>query len=203
MRLTLAVVAVALATFLLPGVVLAHADLVTASPADKAVVTEPVAEVFGIYAEAMTSEGSSLVIRDATGNVVARGAVDPADPMRMVAVPAVPLGNGTYTVGSSARSVDTHVERTSWTFTVAVAPSPSPAPTAQPSASATAATTAAPETPSPSPSLVPSPTATPSGGGGLAGSGGDVLLPIVVAVIILGAGTAYLLSRRNRPTHLT
>ena len=32
------------------------------------------------------------------------------------------------------------------------------------------------------------------------GSGSDVVLPIIVALIVLGAGAAYLLSRRNRPT---
>ncbi|MEA2611763.1 MAG: hypothetical protein QOG32_1489, partial [Chloroflexota bacterium] len=42
-----------------------------------------------------------------------------------------------------------------------------------------------------------------SAAGGTTGSGtSDVLLPIIVALIILGAGAAYLLSRRGRPTDL-
>ena len=33
-----------------------------------------------------------------------------------------------------------------------------------------------------------------------AGNGSDVVVPIIVALIVLGAGAAYLLTRRNRPT---
>jgi LPXTG-motif cell wall-anchored protein len=43
----------------------------------------------------------------------------------------------------------------------------------------------------------------PSGGGDTTGSGSDVVLPIIVALVVLGAGAAYLLSRRNRPTSAT
>ena len=95
-------------------------------------------------------------------------------------------------------ATDGHTERATWTFTVAVAPTPSPTPvaTAAPSAAATP-----PPTPGrrrlPLPSAAPTPV--PSADGGATGSGGDVLLPIIVALIILGAGAAYLLSRRNRP----
>jgi methionine-rich copper-binding protein CopC len=181
------------ATLLVPTLVLAHAELETPTPADKSTVTEPVAEVSGIYSEAMTPDGSSLVVKDASGATVAQGTVDPEDDTRMVATPAAPLGTGTYTVESTAHSTDDHTERMTWTFTVAVAPTPSPTPvvTAAPSA----APTPVPATPVPS----AAPTPVPSADGSSTGSGSDVLLPIIVALIILGAGAAYLLSRRNRP----
>ncbi len=85
-----------------------------------------------------------------------------------------------------------------WTFTVAVAATPSPTPvatavaTASPSAAPTRAVPATPV-----PSIAPTPA--PSDEGSSTGSGSDALLPIIVALIILGAGAAYLLSRRNRP----
>ena len=63
----------AMAVLLAARLVLAHAELETATPADKSTVTEPVAEVSGIYSEAMTPDGSSLVVKDASGATVARG----------------------------------------------------------------------------------------------------------------------------------
>ncbi len=193
-RVATLILVAAMAMLLMPGLALAHAELETATPADKSTVTEPVAEVSGIYSEAMTPDGSSLVVKDASGATVAQGTVDPEDDTRMVATPAVPLGSGTYSVESAAHSNDNHTERATWTFTVAVAPtlSPTPVATAPPSA----APTVVPATPLPS----VAPTPVPSADGSSTGSGSDVLLPIIVALIILSAGAAYLLSRRNRPS---
>ena len=192
---------VAMVALSLPALVLAHAELETATPADGATVTEPVEEISGIYSEAMTPDGSSLVVKDSDGATVASGDVDPEDDTRMVATPATPLGNGRYRVESTATSADGHTERTIWRFTVAVAPTPSPTPvtTTAPSVAPSVAPTPAPATPVPS----PAPTPVPSADGSPTGSGNDVLLPIIFALIILGAGAAYLLSRRNRPSDQT
>jgi methionine-rich copper-binding protein CopC len=195
------VLAATLLVLLVPGAVLAHAELETPSPADKATVTEPVAVVTGTFTEAMATDGSSLVVKGPGGATVAEGAVDAADDTRMVATPATPLGTGSYVVEWTAVAKDGHVERGTWTFTVAVAPTPSPTPLPTPSPSVAA--TAGP-TPSPSPAVAPSPSAgptpVPSADGDTTGSVGDVVLPIVVALVFLGAGAAYLLTRRNRPT---
>jgi copper resistance protein C len=194
-RVATLVAVASMAILLVPGLVLAHAELETPTPADKSTVTEPVAEVSGIYSEAMTPDGSSLIVKDASGATVAEGTVDPEDDTRMVATPSTPLDSGTYTVESTAHSSDDHTERTTWTFTVAVAPTPSPTPVV------TAAPSAAP-TPTPVPATPFSslaPTALPSDEGSSTGSGSDALLPIIVALLILGAGAAYLLSRRTRP----
>ena len=205
-RIAATALTAALTVVLVPGLVLGHAELVTASPVDKSTVTTPVTEVSGIYSEAMTPKGSSLVVKDSNGTVVANGTVDPEDDTRMVATPAAPLGNGKYRVESTSVATDGHVEHAIWTFTVAVAATPSPSPVATPTPTAVASV-AASAAPSAAPTPVPAtpapstgPTPAPSGDGSTTGSGGDVVLPIIVALIVLGAGAAYLLTRRNRPT---
>ena len=197
-RVATLVLVAAMAVLLVPGLVLAHAELETPTPADKSTVTEPVAEVAGIYSEAMTPDGSSLVVKDATGTQVAKGSVDPEDDTRMVATPTTPLGNGTYTVESTTLADDGDIDHATWTFTVAIAATPSP--TALPSAAASAVASAAPSPVAATPVATVAPLPSPSGDGTAAGSSGDVILPIVVALIVLGAGAAYLLTRRNRPT---
>ena len=207
--------AASLALLIVPAVALGHAELETATPADGSTVTEPVAEVSGTYSEAMAPDESSLTVRDANGDVVAKGGVDPEDDTRMVAIPDVPLRDGDYEVRSVATATDGHLERVRWFFSVAISASPSPTtsppPTATPTASETAGATptataeasaTASVTPVPataSPSLGPTPEPTPSTDT-TAGGGGDVLLPIAIALIILGVGAAFLLSRRNRPS---
>src|SRR3954452_2263630 len=199
-RLATAVTVAAVAVILGPRLVLGHAELQTATPADKSVVTEPVAEVSGIYSEAMKPDGSSLVVKDATGTQVAKGSVDPEDDTRMFATPTTPLGNGAYTVESTTLAEDGDVEHAKWTFTVAVAVAASAAPSAvaSPAPSAVASAAATPAAATPIATVAPAPS--PSGDGTATASGGGVVLPIIVALIVLGAGAAYLLTRRNRPS---
>ena len=171
-----------------------------ATPADNSTVTPPVAEVSGAYSEAMTPDGSNLTVSNTNGETVAAGTVDPADNTRMVATPATPLGIGTYTVKWTSVALDGHVERGTWTFTAGISkPVGSPAPSVRPTTGTPAA-----GTPSSSPVRSAGPTASPSAGGSTTGNGsGDVVLPIIVALIILGAGAAYLLTRRDRPPDAT
>src|SRR4051812_28467142 len=146
-RLATAVTVAAVALVRVPGVVLRHAELETPTPGDKAIVTEPVAEISGIYSEAMKPDGSSLVVKDASGSQVAKGSVDPEDDTRMVATPTRPLGNGAYTVESTTLAGDGDIAHAKWTFTVAIVATPAP-------------TAAAPSSATPSPSATPV-TATP------------------------------------------
>ncbi len=192
--------AIALALFLLPGVALAHAELETSSPEDGATVEGTPAEIVGTYSEAMNPNGSSLRLFDAGDTQVAAGDVDPSDDQRMIITDLPELVPGTYTVRSTTKSaVDGDVDRKEWTFTVELAPTPSPTPppTPTPAPSATAVPTPSPATPSPSP--IASPTPTPSADGGSTGSGGDVLLPIIAVVVIVGVTAGFLFSRRDRP----
>jgi methionine-rich copper-binding protein CopC len=171
--------------------VAAHAELVRAIPADGETVTEPITVVSGRYSEDLIS-GSRLEITDGSGARVASGGIDPEDARRMVARPESPLTDGTYTVQSTARSADGHVERATWTFTVAVpaSPSPTPEPTPTPSdASPSPSATASPsESPSATPTASPAPTDPASGPG-------DVLLPIIAALAIVATGAGFLLNR--------
>jgi copper resistance protein C len=199
--------AAVLALLLMPSLVLAHAELETPTPKDKATVEGTPTEIAGTYSEEMNPDGSSLTLLGPDGSQVAKGGVDPADDKRMVITDLPELAPGAYTVKSTTKSAeDGDIDRKEWTFTVEVAPSPSPslsptaaAPTVAPSATpaaptATAAPTAAPiETPAPS----------PSADGGTTGSGGDVILPIIAAVVIVAAIAGYLFTRRDRtPTKL-
>jgi copper resistance protein C len=187
-----------------PAAVLGHAELKTPTPAADSVQTEPVTQVSGTFTEAMTKDGSSLELLDATGTSVAKGGLDPADDTRMAIDLDAPLEAGAYTVRWTAVATDGHVERGSWAFTVAAAPTPSPTPSPSPTAAPTAVATAS-SAPTPTPTASPAPTASPTAapsptgaGDGTASSTSDVLLPIVVALIVLGAGAAYLLRQRNR-----
>jgi len=195
-RVATLVLVAAMAVFLVPGLVLAHAELETATPADQSLVP-PVAEVSGIFSEAMKPTGSSLVVKNTSGATVASGGVDPEDDTRMVATPATPLGTGTFTVEWTSVALDDHVERGTWTFTVGVAAPPVSSPPASTAPSSTPGAAPSAGLATPLPSVAPTPV--PSADGSSTGSGSDVLLPIIVALIILGGGAAYLLSRRNRP----
>ena len=195
-RVATLVLAASLAVVLVPGLAAAHADLVTPTPADKSTVTVQVAEVSGIYSEAMTPAGSSLIVKNAAGTTVAQGTVDQANNLRMVATPTTPLGSGSYTVAWTSTAIDLHVERGTWAFTIAVTATPAPTPvaTAAPSTAPTPAAVSA------APTIAPTPAPVPSAGGSTTGSTSDVLLPIIVALIILIAGATYFLTRRYRPS---
>ncbi len=195
-RVATLMLAGALGFLLVPGLVLAHAELDTPTPADKSTVTTTVTEVSGTFIQRMKVDGSTLVVKLVGGGTVAEGGVDPTDDKRMVATPTSPLGSGSYQVEWTTNSAeDNEVARGTWTFTVAVvAPSTTAAVTAVASAVPTAAVSVPPSAIA---SLTPTPG--PSADGSSTGSGSDVLLPIIIALIVLGAGAAYLLSRRNRP----
>ena len=196
-RVATLVVVAAMTVLLVPGLVVAHAQLDTPTPADKSTVTTEVTEVSGTFTQGIKVDGSTLVVKLVGGGTVAEGGVDPNNDKRMVATPTSPLGTGSYQVEWTTNSAeDNEVARGTWTFSVAVPPSSSPTPavTAAASAAPSAAVSAVP-----SAIASPQPTPVPSADGSSTGSGSDVVLPIVVALIVLGAGAAYLLRRRNRP----
>jgi methionine-rich copper-binding protein CopC len=198
MRLGMVVAIGALFLIVLPGVVAAHAEVKVATPADGATVSEPVAEVSATYTEDLASDGSSLRVTDATGATVARGGVDPTDDRRMVATPAAPLSSGTYTVASTAKAPDGHIERTKWTFTVDIAPTPAPTPAAPSNAPTDSPSIAPSIAPTPAPSATASISPGPSADDAPSASGSDVLLPIIVALAIVALAGALLLGRRGR-----
>jgi methionine-rich copper-binding protein CopC len=177
--------------FAVPASAFAHAAIETSTPADEAVLTEPPTEIVITYTEGLT-DGSSIVLKDATGAAIATGTPAAAGALEM-RVSFAPLAPGEYTIESTTRSIeDGDVDRQTLTFTVAE-PTPPPATatpglTEAPSEAATAApTTAASPTPAPTPA--------PGADGG--GDETAILLPIVVVGLLIGGGLAFFLRRRS------
>ena len=203
-RLATIALAGTLVALLVPGTISAHAELVKPIPAIDSISTTPVTEVSGVFSEAMSADGSGLKVFDAAGDTVATGGLGLTADTRLVATPATPLGLGVYTVRWTAVATDGHVERGEWSFTVSAAPSSSASASAESSPEASPEASPEPSAaPSPEPSAVVSAPVSPasSGGSGASGSSAsDLGPPIVIGLLILAAGAAHLLSRRNRPT---
>ena len=190
------------AVFLLPAMAVAHADLQTSDPAQGSVVPSPFAGPIILTFDEPLAEGSKADLMGSNGATVAGAMVD-VTAMTMTITLTAPLDPGAYEVRWVSIADDGDVLRQPIVkFTVAPAPSPStPVATATPSAAATDEPTSTTVPATPTPSLAT--TLVPSGNGDTTGSGGDVVVPIVVALIVLGAGAAYLLTRRNRPADPT
>jgi methionine-rich copper-binding protein CopC len=200
-RLATLVAAASLAVLLLPGLVTAHSELVSSVPAANAVVQSPFTGPIVLTFTEHLASGSKADLVDASGAIVASATVD-ANAKTMTFTLTTPLPPGGYEVRWVSIADDGDLLRqpvVPFTVAAAASPSPSSVASAEPSASA-AATAVASAVPSVAPTAAPSPSAA---GGDASGSGGDVVIPILVALIILGAGAAYLLTRRNRPADPT
>lgn len=196
--------AITAATFLLtlvaPAATLAHAELTGSTPADKSSVAGPFAGPITLtFSEALATGSSATLL--AGGTKVADATVSGAT---MTFTLASALAPGAYTIQWTGVAADKHVDRGTVAFTVTeptpapatptpVPATPTPAPTAAPSA------TAAPATASPAPSIAataaPVASATPAAGSA-ASSGGDVILPIVVALVFVALVAVTLLRKR-------
>jgi len=175
---------------LLPGLVTAHAMLLSSTPdVDSTLATLPPAIVL-TFDDDLTTD-SNYVVVSASGSTVAIGALDPSNAKSLTGpMPALP--NGTYEVRWTAISGDDNfVERGSFKFSVARPSVPPPTPTPAASASAAPSLAATPTT-------EPSPTPAPSASGGTnGGSSTDVLIPIAAMVVVIGGGLAWFLRRRG------
>jgi methionine-rich copper-binding protein CopC len=178
----------ALIALALPITASAHADLVSATPADKSTVNGTPTEIVLTFSESLDPAKSSMILRDPSGSQVAKAGVDPAEDTVMRLTPPA-LEPGAYEIDWTSAALDGHLLRGKVTFTVtAPTPSPTVAPTLPASAvaSATPATSAAP-TPSPASSAVPAPAST---------SGADVVVPVLVAIVLIAVLGAWLLRGR-------
>jgi methionine-rich copper-binding protein CopC len=175
---------------LLPAVVLAHAQLLSSTPApDEVLATLPPAIVL-TFDDELTSVSSFLVV-DASGSTVAQGAVNPANPKSMTAaMPA--LSDGAYHLRWTAGTTDGHIERAEFAFSVALA-TPPPGTSAAASQAATAAPAATPA--QTSAGATPAPTGATAGSD--SGSGGDVVLAIVAAGVLVAGGLVFFVRRRG------
>ena len=152
---------------------LGHAALESSDPAAGATIPSPYT-VTATFDDALTSNGSSIVIQAASGAQVATGTVSATDDKTMtVTLPHVT--DGQYTVLWTAVTADDNgVTRGTYTFTVG-APVP--------------AGSVAAETPAPS-----------ATGGSTSGTSGgnDLIIALVLAVVIIGGVAGFVLYRNRR-----
>ena len=158
---------------LIAAPVLAHAELVSATPGPGDEVAGSPSELVGTFNQDLDPSRTSLEVRDASGASLARGG-ELGQGSREFRLILPRLGPGEYEVRwTSFSAEDGELERGSYAFTVIAAPS-SP----------------------PSPSLSPTPTAPPPVDGTSAGGDGAVLIPILAALLVVGGIGAWLLRRR-------
>lgn len=193
------VLLVLLTLWLLPAAVRAHAELDASTPVAGSTVASPFdGPIVLTFTEALGANSEADLIGPGGATVASAAVNGPGATMTFRL--GSPLDPGAYEVRWTSVADDGHVERGTFGFTVAPAqptaePTPEPTPTA--TASARATTEPSP-TATPEPSASPSPSPTPDNSG--VGGAGDAVLPIIVALVIAGAGAVYLLTRRDRPT---
>jgi methionine-rich copper-binding protein CopC len=194
-RVAAILMAVPLAVMLLPALAGAHSELESSDPVEGATVASPYTGPIVLTFSEHLASGTKGDLVDSSGATVAKAVVDP-NARTMTFTPTAPLPPGAWEARWVSVADDGDLLRGIVKF--AVAASASAAVTASPVASVPPSASAAPA--SATPSAAPSPAPSPSGGGTSTGSGGDVVLPIIVALLVLAAGAAYLLTRRNRPS---
>jgi len=178
-----------------------HASLETSDPEEGGTIATPYVLVFR-FDEELKADGSSVVVRDASGTEVATGGLSQDDEFtQVVDMPAVPPG--AYQAHWIAITADDNGKTQGDVNFTVIAATPSPAPTPVPSTSPTYAPPTQSATASPAatavttPSPLPTPSPTPTAGSGQP-AGSELILPIV----LVGAGVvvlAWFLLRR-RPT---
>lgn len=188
-RATLASLAAPLLLALAGGVVAAHSDLVTATPANGSTVTPPATTPIVLTFSEPLRTGSKADITGPGNSRVGTATIDPTDNTKLTLTPPAPLPPGGYNVAWISLAMDGDLLRGKLTFTVQAAASPvpspsqSPPPSGVPSASPSAVGTVAPSA-SPSPA--------PAGA-----TGADVLLPVLAAILAIAVLGAILLRSRR------
>jgi len=205
MRVVRAGVVALLFALLVPVTVVGHAELDVAAPTDGTTVQGTPTEVAGTFTQTLKPDGSSLQLRNSTGEVVATGGVDPADEQRMAIADLPDLPAGVYEVRWTTLSAeDGELARDTWSFTVVASPTTSPTVTSGATSAPTDAPSPAvpsPAAPSPTAAVTASVTAAPSpaaGGGSTGDGGGDALLPIIAGFALVLIAGVVLLGRRGR-----
>jgi len=108
---------------LAPGLAWGHAALVRSTPAQRATVARAPERVRLWFNEPLEAKFASISVWDAQGKRIDQrdGLVGPEDPKALsVGLPA--LGPGTYTVRYRVLSVDGHVVKGAFRFTVRASP---------------------------------------------------------------------------------
>jgi methionine-rich copper-binding protein CopC len=178
---------------LAPPPTIAHSDLQSSDPASGAEVPSPFSGPITLTFTEALAVGSKADLYGAGHQLVASATIEAGT---MTIAPTTTLAPGQYSVEWVSIADDGDLLRGTVAFIVAAAPSASAIATSPPSSSSSAAPTNAPGAAATGAS--PSPTASPAPSDQTGGTGGDVVLPIVIALILAAAGAFYLV-RRNRP----
>jgi methionine-rich copper-binding protein CopC len=123
------------------GVASAHADLVSSTPADGAVLDAAPARIVLVFSEELSADGNLITVTDASGARADAGdtALDTGDAERKTLTISLNagLGDGAYTVSWKNASTDGHSEEGTLSFTVgAPAATTTAAPAAMPATGA-------------------------------------------------------------------
>lgn len=210
-RVTVYVLSALLLVLVVAAPVLAHAELKSSDPKDKAVLATPPTVITLTFTEGLDQAKSSFKLSGpagvaGTGKPIRQGG-------KVMTLEGLTLAPGAYAIAWTAAATDGHVERGKLSFTVAeptpapATPSPTPAPTEVASAAASggpsAAPTEAPATAAATASDVPAvaspaPSADPSTVSSSAGaSGTDVAIAVIGGLAIAAVG-GLLIMRRSR-----
>jgi methionine-rich copper-binding protein CopC len=104
------------------GVASAHADLVSSTPADGAVLDAAPARIVLVFSEELSADGNLVTVTDASGARADAGdtALDTGDAERKTLTVSLNagLGDGAYTVSWKNASTDGHSEEGTLSFTV-------------------------------------------------------------------------------------
>ena len=178
---------------------MAHAELVSSDPADGAQLAESPTTITLTFSEGLEADRSSIRLNRDGQTLASGGAARNGD--TTMAITGLALEPGDYVIRWVSSADDGHLERGRVDFTVlAPVPSATPArsPTSRPSDAGVESPAPTATTPTPTAALTPS--AAPSPDPGAAGSttGGDVLLPILAALVLVGGAGAFLLRRSRR-----
>jgi methionine-rich copper-binding protein CopC len=187
------------------GVVAAHASLVESDPPDGGTVFVP-GTITATFDEALDAGRSRIVVRDESGQEVARGGVGTDALQLSVELPVLPTGS--YVARWTAVTPDDQgVTRGTFEFTALPAPpsptapaTPAPPPIATPTPAPDATPTAAPATASPAPAATPTAATSPSPSPSPSpeepeGQESDLLIALLVAGVLLGGLALYLFRR--------
>jgi methionine-rich copper-binding protein CopC len=181
--------------------VLGHAELAASDPADEAVLATPPIAITLTFTESLDAAKRSFKLVGPDGTVGTGKVAGEADVMVLDVAGAdgTGLAPGGYEVQWTAAAEDGHLERGVLTFTV-LEPTPAP-PTPTPTPAATAASTAAPSASSassPAASGTPRPAASAPPSTPASGTTGDVVVPILAALVLLALAGGYVLRRSRR-----
>ena len=171
------------------GSVLAHSELVSSDPADKAVLATPPTTVTLTFSEDLDPGKSSFKLVGPAGTV-GTGSVS-ADPVVMT-LDGLALDPGDYEIQWTSAALDGDILRGTLTFTVSQPAQASEAPSVAPAATVTPSVAESAE-PSSDATSTPAPTPVDPAAGS-----SDVVLPIVIALILVAGVGAYVLRRSRR-----